>query len=109
MSVLIKIMISKELRYLFSGSCKYFQNKHELLSIYTLKAADVTHVHVFFKNNFHVFKNLHDIDFASSCMDVLAINAPISMNVNSMLNFVELNRIFCSKTTYLISLMQGVQ
>ena len=39
------------------------------------------------------FCNLHDIDFALSCMDVLAINAHSSINWNSKLNFVKFNRI----------------
>ena len=106
MSVLIKIMISKELRYIFSGSCKYFQKEHAILSIdavYIFKAADVTNVHIFFKNNFYVFGNLHDIDFSPSCMDVLVINAQISMKVNSTLNFVEFNRKFLAKPLSLLA------
>ena len=47
---------------------------------------------IIFFTDFHVFGNLHDIDFASSCMDVLAINAQISINGNSTLNFVKFNR-----------------
>ena len=31
-------------------------------------------------NNFPVFRNYRDIDFALRCMDVLATNAEISMN-----------------------------
>ena len=31
-------------------------------------------------NNFPVFRNYRDIDFAVRCMDVLATNAQISMN-----------------------------
>ena len=29
-------------------------------------------------NNYHVFRNLRNIDFALSCMDILATNAQIS-------------------------------
>ena len=47
---------------------------------------------IIFFTDFHVFGNLHDIDFALSCMDVLAINAQISINENSTLNFVKFNR-----------------
>ena len=46
-------------------------------------------------NNFPVFRNYRDIDFALRYMDVLATNAPVSMNRNLMLNFVKLkHRIF---------------
>ena len=43
-------------------------------------------------NNFHVFRNYRDINFAMRCMDVLATNAQISMNWNLMLNFVKLKQ-----------------
>ena len=46
-------------------------------------------------NNFPVFRNYRDIDFALSCMDVLVTNAQVAMNWNLMLNFVKLKqRIF---------------
>ena len=46
-------------------------------------------------NNFPVFRNIRDIDFALRCMVVLATNTQISMNGNLMLNFVKLKqRIF---------------
>ena len=51
-------------------------------------------------NNFLVLRNYRDIDFALRCIDVLAINAQISMNLNLMLNFVKLkHRIFKRHST----------
>ena len=43
------------------------------------KAGEVTHVYYSF-NDFYVFDNIRLNDFASSCMDVLAINGQISIN-----------------------------
>ena len=43
------------------------------------KEAEVKLVYHSF-NDFHDFGNLRDIDFALSCMDVLVINAQISIN-----------------------------
>ena len=39
-----------------------------------------------------VFGNIRDIDFASTCMVVLAINTQISDNLNSTFNFMKFNR-----------------
>ena len=51
-------------------------------------------------NNFPVFRNYRDIDFALRCMDVLATNAQMSMNRKLMLNFVKLRqRIFKRHST----------
>ena len=43
-----------------------------------------------FLNDFHAFINLCNIDFALSCMDVLATNTQISRYRPSMPNFVKL-------------------
>ena len=43
-------------------------------------------------NNFSVFRNYRDIDFALHCMDLLATNAQISMHWNLMLNFVKIKQ-----------------
>ena len=46
-------------------------------------------------NNFPVFRNYRDIQFALHCMDDLATDAKISMNWNLMLNFAKVKqRIF---------------
>ena len=59
----------------------------------------LTHVNHSF-NDFHVFGNLRNFDFALSCMDVLAINIQISFHWNWTLNFVKFNRtIFNEKKT----------
>ena len=43
-------------------------------------------------NNFPVFRNYRDIDFALHCMDVLATDAQITMNWNLVLNFVKIKQ-----------------
>ena len=43
-------------------------------------------------NNFPVFRNYRDIDFALRCMAVLATNAKIAMNRYLILNFVKLKQ-----------------
>ena len=61
------------------------QKKHEavplrILFIYAPRhflASDVRYIHHFL-NSFHAFRNLRNIDFALSYMDVLATNALIS-------------------------------
>ena len=41
-------------------------------------------------NNFPVFRNYRDIDFALRCMDVLAINAQISNELKCEVKFCEI-------------------
>ena len=43
-------------------------------------------------NNFPVFRNYRDIDFALRCMAVLATNIQIQMKRNLMLNFVTIKQ-----------------
>ena len=43
-------------------------------------------------DNFPIFRNYRDIDFALRCMDVLATNAQISKNLDLMLNFMQLKQ-----------------
>ena len=61
-------------------------------------------------NNFPVFRNYRDIDFALRCMDVLATNAQTSVNRNLMLNFVQLKQRIFKRLSHLIglTLRQGI-
>ena len=53
-------------------------------------------------NNFPVFRNYCDIDFALHYMEVLATNAQTAMNSNLMLNFAKLKQRISSDIPHLI-------
>ena len=83
---MVMFQYSRKDANVFTGSLNYCQTEYEAASVNFFIhfcsspfLSSRSNTCLLF-NKFHVFGNLHDIDFALSCMDILAINAQISIN-----------------------------